>query len=113
MLGVAPIPKCKTVFWVRSVPGAGGCSTVKVGKVKFVGRDPVVNARGAETVPSFRTCLIRYVVLGSMPATRKLVLSPGTMGCSAVELHDWLEPSGLNSTCIELPVEGGALYRAT
>src|SRR3954464_74427 len=78
-----------------------------------MGRDPAVNARGAETDPSFRTCLIRYVVLGSMPATRKLVLFPGTMGCSAVELHDWLEPSGLNSTCIELPAEGGALYSAT
>ena len=56
---------------------------------------------------------MRYVVSGSMPATRKLVLSPGTMGSGAVELQDWLEPSGLNSTCIELPGEGGALYRAT
>ena len=56
---------------------------------------------------------MRYVVSGSMPATRKLVLSPGTMGCGAVVLQDWLEPSGLNSTYIELPEEGGALYRAT
>ena len=39
---------------------------------------------------------MRYVVLGSMPATRKLVLSPGTMGSGAVLLQDWLGPSGLN-----------------
>ena len=56
---------------------------------------------------------MRYVVLGSMPATRKLVLSPGTMGSGAVNCQDWLEPSGLNWTYIELPEEGGALYRAT
>jgi hypothetical protein len=68
-----------------------------------------LNVNGAETVPSFRACLIRYVVSGSIPATNKFVLSPGTMGRSAVELHGWLEPSGLNSTCIELPGEDGAL----
>ena len=68
---------------------------VKVGKVKFAGRDPVVNVKGAETVPSFRTYLMRYVVLGSMPATRKLVLSPGTMGSGAVIFQDWSEPSRL------------------
>jgi hypothetical protein len=86
---------------------------VKVGKVKFVGRGPVLNIKGAEVVPSSRTCLMRYVVSGSIPATRRLVLGPGTMGCWAVELQDWLESSGLNSTCIELPEEGDALYRAT
>ena len=56
---------------------------------------------------------MRYVVLGSMPATMKLVLSPGTMGSGAVVVQDGVEPSGLNSTYIELPAEGGALYRAT
>jgi hypothetical protein len=35
------------------------------------------------------------------------------MGSAAVELQGWMEPRGLNSTCIELPEEGGALYRAT
>src|SRR4051795_6064419 len=99
--------------WVRSVPGAGASGTVMAGKVKFVGRLPVVNSSAAEVVPSFRTCLMRYVVLGSMPATMKLVLSPGTMGCSAVLLQDGLEPSWANWTYIELPEEGGALYRAT
>jgi hypothetical protein len=80
-----------------------------VGKGKFVGRDPVVNAKGAETVPSFRTCLMRYVVLGSIPATRKLVLSPGTIGSGAVLFQDRVGPSWLYWTYIELPVEGGAL----
>jgi len=84
-----------------------------LGNAKFEGRLPVVNARGAETVPSFRTSLIRYVVLGSMPATRKLVLFPGTMGNGAVLVQDGLGPRGLNWTYIELPGEGGALYRAT
>ncbi len=95
------------------MPGEGACGTVKVGKVKFVGRLPVVNARGAEIVPSFRTCLMRYVVLGSMPATMKLVLCPGTMGSGAVLCQDRLGPCWLNWTYIELPAEGGALYRAT
>ena len=54
---------------------------------------------------------MRYVVSGSMPATMKLVLSPGTMGCVAV-LQDGEEPSA-NWTYIEVPGEGGALYRAT
>ena len=52
-------------------------------------------------------------MFGSMPATRKLVLFPGTMGSGAVERQGWLEPSGLNWTYIESPEEGGALYRAT
>jgi hypothetical protein len=86
---------------------------VKVGNVTFVGRAPVVKVRGAEVVPSSRTCLMRYVVLGSRPATRKLVLSPGTMGSGAVLSQDGLGPGGLNSTVIVLPAEGGALYRAT
>jgi hypothetical protein len=86
---------------------------VKVGKVKFDGKFPVVNARGAEVVPSFRTSLMRYVVLGSMPATMKLVLFPGAMGCWAVLVQVGLGPSGLNWTYIEVPAEGGALNRAT
>jgi hypothetical protein len=84
-----------------------------VGKVKFVGRAPVLNVNGAEVVPSSRTCLTRYVVSGSILATRKLVLSPGTMGSGAVLRQDGLGPTGLNWTYIELPEEGGALYRAT
>jgi hypothetical protein len=86
---------------------------VKVGKVKFIGRSPVVNARVAEIVPSSRTCLMRYVVSGSMPATMKLVLSPGTMDCVAVRSQDSEEPIWANWTYIEVPGEGGALYRAT
>jgi hypothetical protein len=52
-------------------------------------------------------------VSGNIPATRKLVLSPGTTGKWAVDLQGWPEPSGWNSTYIELPEDGGALYRAT
>src|SRR5262245_57798478 len=103
----------KTTSWIRSVPLVGARWTAKVGKVKFAGRAPVVNVNGAEVVPSSRTCLNWYVVPGSIPATRKLVLSPGTMASGAVELQDWAEPSGWNSTCIDRPPEGGALYRAT
>ena len=94
------------------MPGAGGCRTLKVGKVKPVGRLPVVKVRGAEATPLF-TLRMRYVVLGSMPATRTLVLFPGTMGCAEVLVHDGLASSGLNCTYIEVPEEGGALYRAT
>ena len=107
--GGGAVPAWKTMPWVRSVPGAGACSTVKLGKVRFVGRGPVLNANGAEVVPLFRTCLMRYVVLGNIPATRKLVLSPGTTGSAAVELQGWLVPAGWNSTCIERAEEGGAV----
>jgi hypothetical protein len=84
-----------------------------VGKVKFVGRLPVVNVRGLEVVPSLRTSLMRYGVLGSRPATKKLVLSAGTTGCGAVFRQDGLGPAGLNWTYIELATAGGALYKAT
>ena len=84
-----PRPRCgKPCPESGQYRGVGACGSVKVGKVKFVGRLPVVNARGAEAVPSFRTSLMRYVVLGSMPATMKLVLSPGTMGSGAVSCQD-------------------------
>ena len=56
---------------------------------------------------------MRYVVSGSRPATRKLVLSPGTTGSGAVARHDRFGSGRLNSTCIEPPEEGGALYTAT
>jgi hypothetical protein len=108
-----PTPTWKTTSRDGPVPPAGAFSNLNVGKVKFAGSGPVLNVSGAEVVPSFRTCLMRYGVSGRMPATRTLVLSPGTMGCSAVELQGWSEPSGRNSTCIEPPGEGGALYRAT
>ena len=96
---------------VLSRIGAGGraCDTVKVGNVIVVGSDPVVNVSGAEVVPSFRTYLMRYVVSGSMPATMKLVLSPGTMGSGAVLLQDRAEPCLANSTYIEVPGDGGAV----
>src|SRR5580704_8341200 len=48
-----------------------------------------------------------------MPATMKLVLSPGTMGSGEVFCHDRFGPCLANWTYIEAPVEGGALYRAT
>ena len=37
---------------------------------------------------------MRYVVLGSMPATMKLVLSPGTMGSGEVSCQDGVGPTG-------------------
>ena len=86
---------------------------MKVGKVKFVGRVPVVNDRGSEIVPSFRTYLMRYVVLGNMPATMKLVLSPGTMGSGAVLRQDGLGPCRAELDVHRTAGGGGALYRAT
>jgi hypothetical protein len=80
-----------------------------VGNVKLVGKLPVVNARGAEVVPSFTTSLMMYVVFGSRPATRKFVLSPGTMGSWVVSCHDGFGPDWLNWTYIEVPEQGGAL----
>ena len=79
---------------------------MNVGKVKFFGMVPVVNASGAEVVPSFKTSLIRYVVLGSIPATRTLVLFPGTTGCGDVLCHDGSGPAGVNSTVIDVPDDG-------
>jgi hypothetical protein len=66
-----------------------------------------------EVVPLFRTYLMRYVVLGSRPATRKLVLSPGMIDCEDVLSQDGLGLFGAYWTYIELPLEGGALNRAT
>ena len=48
-----------------------------------------------------------------MPATMKLVLSPGTMGSGEVFCQDRVGPCWANWTYIEAPGEGGALYRAT
>src|SRR3954469_6805965 len=98
--------------WLRSVPAVGACCTVKVGNLRLAGMLPVVNARGVETVPLSRTCLISYVVFGSMPATMKLVLCPGTMGIETVLRQVREGACWANSTCIDAPVEGGALYRA-
>src|SRR5437660_43296 len=99
--------------WSRSLPGPGGCCTVKAGKVKFAGIAPVVKSRGAEPVPSLRTSRISYVVLGSMPATKKFVLFPGTAGSVLVFLQDGESLATLNWTNTEPAEEGGALYRAT
>src|SRR5262249_11292889 len=93
--------------------GPGGFGTVTVGKVKLVGSFPVVNVTEAEGVPLSITSLRRYFVLGSMPATMKLVLSPGTIACAAVSCQGTLGTFGLNCTYIELPDEGGALNKAT
>jgi hypothetical protein len=84
-----------------------------VGKVKFDGRFPVLYAKEVETAPLLRTSLMRYVVLGNMPATMKLVLFPGTIGSWEVSVQVGTGLSGLNWTYIEVPEEGGALYRAT
>src|SRR5947208_6633324 len=98
---------------LTSLPGAGGCCTVKVGNGNVEGRAPVVNSRGAEPVPSLRTSRISYVVLGSMPATKKFVLFPGTTGSVLVFLQDGESLATLNWTNTEPADEGGALYKAT
>src|SRR5580765_2155408 len=98
---------------LTSLPGAGGCCTVKVGNGNVVGSDPVVNSRGTEPVPSLRTSRISYVVLGSMPATKKFVLFPGTTGSVLVFRHAGWSPATLNWTNTEPAEVGGALYRAT
>ena len=51
----AGYPAWKISPWLRSVPAAGGCTTVKVGEFRYDGRDPVVNDSGAETIPLSRT----------------------------------------------------------
>src|SRR3989442_3660841 len=96
-----------------SLPGPGGCCTVKAGNASVVGKEPVVNSKGAEPVPSLRTSRISYVVLGSMPATKKFVLFPGTTGTVLVFLQDGESPATLNWTNTESAEVGGALYRAT
>jgi hypothetical protein len=64
-------------------------------------------------VPSLRTSRISYVVLGSIPATKKFVLFPGATGRVLVFLQDGESPAILNWTN-SVPAEvGGALYRAT
>src|SRR5262245_7548062 len=99
--------------WSRSPPGAGGWLTVQVGKVNVEGRAPVVKSCGAEPVPSLRTSRISYVVLGSMPATKKFVLFPGTTGSVLVFLQDEDSPATRNWTNSDRADEAGALYRAT
>src|SRR3954468_696379 len=81
--------------------------------ITVAGIAPVVKNCGAEPVPSLRTSRISYVVLGSMPATKKFVLFPGTTGSVLVFLQDGESPATLNCTNTEPAEEGGALYRAT
>src|SRR5260370_15079757 len=112
-LKVGPASEWKTMSWSRSLPGPGGWLTVQVGNVNVEGRAPVVKSRGAEPVPSLRTSRISYVVLGSMPATKKFVLFPATTGSVLVFLQDGESLATLNSTNTEPAEVGGALYRAT
>src|SRR6266849_6781909 len=75
---------------------------------------PVVKSKGAEVVPSLNTCRIWYVVLGSIPATKKFVLSPGTTASVLVSRQDGLSPAWLNWTnTVPASKDGGTLYRAT
>src|ERR1700756_1647156 len=83
------------------------------GMVRFAGMPPVVKSRGAEPVPSLRTSRISYVVLGSMPATKKFVLFPGTTVSVLVFRQDGESPATLNWTNSVRADVGGALYRAT
>src|SRR5258708_6447177 len=74
---------------------------------------PVVNSNGAEAVPSLSTWRISYVVLGSIPATRKFSLFPVPQGSVLVLRQDGWSLATLNSTCSVPAEQGGALYRAT
>src|SRR5207247_9989254 len=64
-------------------------------------------------VPEPRTARISQGGLGSMPATKKFVLLPGTTGSVLVFLQDGESPATLNWTNTEPAEVGGALYRAT
>src|SRR5262249_49530435 len=68
---------------------------------------------GSDPVPSLNTCRISYVVLGSMPATKKLVLFPGTMVRMSVFRHAGWSPATANWTKTVAADEGGTLYIAT
>src|SRR5262245_47774160 len=81
--------------------------------VKVAGTLPVVKSRGAEPVPSLKTCRIWYVVFGSIPATKKLVLVPGTTGRMSVFRHAGWSPATANWTKTVSADEGGTLYKAT
>ena len=48
-------------------------------------------------------------MLGSIPATMKLVLSPGTMGSGEVFCHDGVGPCSANWTYIDAPGREGAV----
>src|SRR5262245_53050271 len=112
-LGVFRMRSWKTMSWFGSLSGPGGCRTVKAGMVKVAGMLPVVKSRGAEPVPSLKTWRIWYVVFGSMPATRKLVLLPGTTARASVFRHAGRSPATANWTKTVAADEGGTLYRAT
>src|SRR6266852_2257887 len=99
--------------WSGSLSGPGGCCTVKEGKVRVEGSGPVVKSRGSEPVPSLSTSRISYAVLGSMPATKKFVLFPGTTGSGLVFRQDGESPATLNWTNTVAADEGGTLYKAT
>src|SRR5262245_12344421 len=95
--------------WSRSLPGPGGCGTVRGGKVSVEGMAPVVKSSGAEPVPSLNTCRISYVVSGSMPATKTFVLLPGTTGSVSVFLQAGWSPATANWTKTVAADEGGTL----
>src|SRR5262249_50293816 len=99
--------------WSLSLPGPGGWLAVRAGIVKVGGRAPVVERKGAEPVPSPNTCRISYVVLGSIPATMMLVLSPGTTARMSVFRQAGSVPATANWTKTVSADEGGTLYKAT
>lgn len=86
----------KTMSWSWLLSGPGGWLTVKVGKVKVEGNAPVVNTTGSEPVPSLNTCRIWYVVFGSMPATKKLVLVPAVTARASVFRQAGSSPAAAN-----------------
>src|SRR4051812_28951783 len=96
-----------------SLPGPGGWGTVKAGIVWFAGRLPVVKSTGAEPVPSLNTCRIWYVVFGSMPATKTLVLLFRSTARVSVFRHDGFGPATANWMKTVSADEGGMLYKAT
>src|SRR4051812_38540869 len=81
--------------------------------VRFVGSPPVVKSWGDEPVPSLSTCRISYVVLGSMPATKKFVLFPGTTARASVFRQAGWSPATENWTKTVSAGVGATLYRAT
>src|SRR4051812_29454116 len=74
---------------------------------------PVMKSTGGGPVPSLKTCRISEVVLGSIPAMKPFVLSPGTTARVSVFRQAGWSPATANWMNTDSAEDGGTLYRAT
>ena len=97
----------------RSAPGPGAWRMVKAGMLSVAGGVPVVKSRGNGEAcsPSPPTWTISYVVLASIPATRKFRLRPRSQGSALVRVHGASGDrcAGRNRTWTLPSWQGGAL----